>query len=473
MKFFIFFFPLLLFAQPKTTPKAIDERLKKSNFLLVDGKTDDMIALNQSVLKDAKSINYAKGRLYAYYNLALAFSMQYKYSKSNYYLKLMEPELKYMDDGSQEIAMNVVYSMNYRGIKMYDEALKKLKKNLIPADNIKNDSARYSLKGILLTQITRNYIEKKNYDSATYYGKSVIQEFKRAKKMDIGLNTNLKIVTLLLGEAKINQNKTDSAEFYVKSAQSVPIKLGNNEFAAFKLLGQIHDARKQYDSAIVDYKKAIELAAKIKNFRKLAELYGLISTVYEKTGQTDNQKKYELKYNALNDSLKTVDENNLKDTVGVLVEEKQKPLEDKNNLLLYIILAGIAGTAVIVFFVYKRIKNNDKVLNVKEQETQKLNQQLNVAFEEVIQLAKKNDPEFLARFQEVYPELFPKLLKIEPQLMNTELKFCALLFLNFSTKDIAAYTFVQPQSIQTRKNRLRKRLNITSDEDIYIWMKNL
>jgi hypothetical protein len=91
----------------------------------------------------------------------------------------------------------------------------------------------------------------------------------------------------------------------------------------------------------------------------------------------------------------------------------------------------------------------------------------------VVRLAKNNDPEFLTRFQEVYPNFFPKLLQIEPQLQNSELKFCALLFLNFSSKDIATYTFVQPQSIQTRKNRLRKKLNISSEEDIYIWMKNM
>ncbi|WP_449398264.1 hypothetical protein [Chryseobacterium wanjuense] len=102
------------------------------------------------------------------------------------------------------------------------------------------------------------------------------------------------------------------------------------------------------------------------------------------------------------------------------------------------------------------MRKKNKILNVKEQETKVLTQKLNVAFEEVIQLAKNNDPEFLARFQEVYPNFFPKLLQIEPQLQNSELKFCALLFLNFSTKDIASYTFVQPQSIQIRKNRLEK-----------------
>jgi hypothetical protein len=203
------------------------------------------------------------------------------------------------------------------------------------------------------------------------------------------------------------------------------------------------------------------------------ELYGLISEAYKKIGQTDNEKKYMLKYNTLSDSLKTIENENLKDTVGLLVEEKQKPLEDKNNLLLYIIFIGITGSIIIIFLVNNRIRKKDKILNIKEQETKVLTQKLNIAFDQVIQLAKKNDPEFMTRFQEVYPNFFPRLLQIEPQLQNSELKFCALLFLNFSSKDIAAYTFVQPRSIQIRKNRLRKRLNISSEEDLYIWMKNI
>lgn len=460
----------MLFTQQKITTKAIDDRLEKSNTLLIDGKTDDMIKLNLSILEDSHHINYPKGKVYSCYNLALAFSIQYRYNRSNYYLKLMESEFKNLNEDDEEISMNILYSMNYKGIKMYDEALKKLRKNLVLANALKIDSARYSSKTLTLVEMAKNYLEKKDYDSSTYYSKRVIEEMKELKKMDSGLNTSLKITLLILAETKFKENKIDSAEFYVKSAQSVPIAFGNNEFRTLKLQGQIHDARKEYDSAIVDYKKAIELATKVKNLKKLLELYGLISEVYDKTGQPTNEKEYSLKYNALNDTLNKIEADNLKDTVGLFVEDKQKPLEDKNNLLFYIILIGITGTAVIIFFINKKMRKKNSILN---EENKQLNQKLNFAFEEVVQLAKNNDPEFLTRFQEVYPNFFSNLLQIEPQLQNSELKFCALLFLNFSSKDIATYTFVQPQSIQTRKNRLRKKLFISSEEDIYLWMQNI
>lgn len=473
MKFLMFFFPFLLFAQQKITTTTIDKKLEKSNALLFDGNTDDMIKLNLSILEESKHINYPKGKVYSCYNLALAFSMQYKYNRSNYYLKLMESEFKNLNDEDEEISMNLLYSMNYKGIKMYDEALKKLRKNLVLANNIKIDSTRHFSRVLTLVEMSKNYMEKKDYDSATYYSNRVIEEVKKSKKMNSGLNTSLKITFLILAEAKLKENKIDSTEFYVKAAQSVSIALGNNEFRTFKLLGQIHEARKEYDSAILDYKEAIGLVKKVKNLKQRLELYGLMSEVYEKTGHVDNQKKYFFKFKSLNDSLNTIEASNLKDTMGIFVERKQKPLEDKNNLLLYILLIGITSAFVVIFFVNKNVRKKDRILSLKKQETQLLNQQLNLAFEEVVQLAKSDSPEFLTRFQEVYPNFFKNLLETEPQLLNTELKFCALLFLNFSTKEIASYTFVQPQSIQTKKNRLRKKLNISSSEDLYVWMKNI
>ena len=40
------------------------------------------------------------------------------------------------------------------------------------------------------------------------------------------------------------------------------------------------------------------------------------------------------------------------------------------------------------------------------------NKKINTVFKEVVQLAKENDPSFLARFGEVYPELLTNSKKI-------------------------------------------------------------
>jgi len=225
--------------------------------------------------------------------------------------------------------------------------------------------------------------------------------------------------------------------------------------------------------AIADYEKSIDLARKSHAVKRVLELYSLLSQVYEKIGKLDTSEEYLSKYTTLNDSLNIIESKNLEDTVDLLVEEKQKSLKNKNSFLFYGILIGIVLVIGSIVLILIRIRRKDEILEIKEQESKVLNQRLNFAFEEIIQLAKNNDSEFYIRFEEVYPTFFPKLLSIVSDLQRSELKFCALLFLNFSTKDIAAYTFVQPQSVQTRKNRLRKRLNIPSDQNIYTWMKNI
>jgi len=46
-------------------------------------------------------------------------------------------------------------------------------------------------------------------------------------------------------------------------------------------------------------------------------------------------------------------------------------------------------------------------------------------------------------------------------------------YLNFSTKEIAEYTFVSPRSVEKHKSRIRKKYNIPSDESFNRWMRNL
>ena len=83
------------------------------------------------------------------------------------------------------------------------------------------------------------------------------------------------------------------------------------------------------------------------------------------------------------------------------------------------------------------ISEKDILLKEKEEVSQELYQQQHSSLDELINLLKTNDAGFLAKFEEVYPHFVPNLLKINPTLVRTELKFCALLFFNFSIKDIA------------------------------------
>jgi DNA-binding CsgD family transcriptional regulator len=115
----------------------------------------------------------------------------------------------------------------------------------------------------------------------------------------------------------------------------------------------------------------------------------------------------------------------------------------------------------------KTMRNEKTEFNLED-----LNQKIFVQ-DEILTLAKENSPRLLNKFRLVDPDFFSKLSAIQPNLKNSELIFCIYLKLNLTTKEIATYTFVTPKAIQNRKNRLRKKLNIASDVDIYKWFNDI
>ena len=150
------------------------------------------------------------------------------------------------------------------------------------------------------------------------------------------------------------------------------------------------------------------------------------------------------------------------------------------SILLFALVILLLALAYFSNELYKRYlkEKNEK----KEQEASLLDKKtkLNVmslrvstSYDEIIVLAKNGDPKFATLFKELYPEFYDKLMHLQPNLTLIEQKFCFFLKLKFSTKEIAEYTYVTPKAIQNRKNRIRKRLGIADNEDIYQWIENL
>jgi DNA-binding CsgD family transcriptional regulator len=120
----------------------------------------------------------------------------------------------------------------------------------------------------------------------------------------------------------------------------------------------------------------------------------------------------------------------------------------------------------------KKIIGFEKNMETLLEESLRLQQLANESYGEVIQLAKTNDPSFVARFKEVYSEFWTRMVSLKPLLTDEELKFCAMLYLNFSTKDIAKFTFVQTKTVQMKKYRLKKKLNLSQETDLNEWLKS-
>jgi hypothetical protein len=72
--------------------------------------------------------------------------------------------------------------------------------------------------------------------------------------------------------------------------------------------------------------------------------------------------------------------------------------------------------------------------------------------------------EFSTRFKEVHGDFYDKLLKRFPSLSPNDLKLCAFLRLNMSSKDIAELTGQRVSSLETARYRLRQKLGIANSD---------
>lgn len=85
---------------------------------------------------------------------------------------------------------------------------------------------------------------------------------------------------------------------------------------------------------------------------------------------------------------------------------------------------------------------------------------------EILSLAENNSPMFFEKFQVFFPHFIPGILKINPNLIHSELYFCALMKLDFDTKKIAQCTNNSIRAVESKKYRIRKKLNIPSEINI-------
>ena len=123
-----------------------------------------------------------------------------------------------------------------------------------------------------------------------------------------------------------------------------------------------------------------------------------------------------------------------------------------------------------ISLIQRQLEESAKKIVAKEMYLKQMEQKLNKSSTEIIELARKNDPSFLNRFQELYPEATRRMLQKHNNLSRSELILCAMIFLNFTTKEIAANTFVERRTVETKKYRLKKKLDLPDNVslDYYI-----
>lgn len=74
--------------------------------------------------------------------------------------------------------------------------------------------------------------------------------------------------------------------------------------------------------------------------------------------------------------------------------------------------------------------------------------------------------DFKRYFEEVHTDFYGNLNKKHPDLSPNDLKICALIRLNLNTKETASILGISPESAKTARYRLRKKLNLTPEQEL-------
>jgi len=85
----------------------------------------------------------------------------------------------------------------------------------------------------------------------------------------------------------------------------------------------------------------------------------------------------------------------------------------------------------------------------------------------------RNWEEFEARFVSVNKDFYTGLKERFPKLTQGDLKLCALIKLNFSSKDVARLMGISVESVHTTRYRLRKKLGLVNKENLVEFIAGL
>ncbi|WP_306349742.1 helix-turn-helix transcriptional regulator [Flavobacterium sp. '19STA2R22 D10 B1'] len=142
-------------------------------------------------------------------------------------------------------------------------------------------------------------------------------------------------------------------------------------------------------------------------------------------------------------------------------------------------LSVICGVIINIYLIYRKellLSKYYKKYIYSEERLKTLSQAKNITsnqFKELTALAETNHSSFIYKFNTLFPLFVDKLNTNYPLLIQTEIELCSYIKLRYTTKEIARFTNSSIRSIEAKKYRVRKKMNLDKTEDLYTKIVNL
>ena len=462
---------------------------------------DEQVSDNQ----DSTNIQNKYIRLYTQIGTCY-FNMNYFDKALVYYKQCLKSVERIMENDTDSLhlrKMVIMYTnIGSAYLSQYDNerALLNFVKALEYNASLKNpdfDASLYNNMGIICK-------ERKEYDKAfQYYNKSL--EIRKKQKDTAGMaqtNNNLGNVYILIGNYKMAIEILNSVLEMSKQTHSLITQMKASEFisGAYEKQGnytkalEMHKLFKTLQDSLINTEQVqnalrLELQYQYEKQRKVDELqkqiaisnkerkaliYMIISAVllfsFVIVILLNRNQRTKMKQGKLLQESLLLESRNLS-------LEKQNLLMEKQNLELELEFRN-KELSTHVLYLFKKNEFISSIISKLLAAKSKNNTENSMWIMEILREMQSNVDntvweEFERRFQQVHEDFYEKLMMKYPDLTPNEIKICAFLKLNMTIKDISAITFQSVKSIQVARNRMRKKMGITRDENLILLIQQL
>jgi len=137
----------------------------------------------------------------------------------------------------------------------------------------------------------------------------------------------------------------------------------------------------------------------------------------------------------------------------------------------------LANSAMNIVYKNELLNNiHDELLQLKDHEGKKLSTDQLKKISKIIEDARSDDRDwnlFEKSFNEAHENFFKKLKSHYPDLVPNDLKLCAYLRMNMSSKEIASLLNITTRGVEIRRYRLRKKLNLGHDDNLSAFLMEI
>jgi len=499
----IFFFILLIFNTISCYSQDYSKRKKSIDSLINIVKNKDayhdigskeLLRLWHTIFSQSKSIEYPKGITEAMRIIPSIYMNEQRYEEA---MKII-PKGKILAEKYHDYYtlawLYMEEGMIYTELGYTKRSRKLLNKALDQTDNVSNEEA-HIIKATAYRTMARNLRkenENEKKDSILIYLHNGYNESRKISTAFPYKNFYISSFAIELSEEYYSKNDISNTEKYLAQfARDMKTEKDESEFIRYYTLkGNVENKRKNYSAALENFDKATQAAKQAKIYPlQVKDIYSGKAESYLGLEDYKNQAFYSAKAQKITDSISNVEKKVLNNVISPPDRENISNTENtkssNNNLLIIIIIAFISITGFVIYVFYIKRKNDNKMTEIfidnKENSLQNnvlsnknIKQNINTEdLNELIQLVENNDKSFHLKFSETFPTFNKQLLEINPQLSHSDLEYCALIKLKFDTKEIAHYKNATLNSVISKKYRIRKKLNISTEENMYSWILNL